>query len=539
MINSRYENLYKNEQAIDVAHNRVHLLIVFVFFIYIVLICKLLFISTIGVTGDRNKLAQHGSFILKRADILDRNGILLATDIFTESLYAVPHEIDREEEVIALLRATINKLDKKESLLHLLKNKKRSFIWIKRHLSPNQKRQINDMGIPGLYFIRDEKRVYVHKNLFSHILGQADIDNEGVSGIEKAYNIRLKSKPLDPMYLSLDLRIQSIVRDVLTGGISKNKAAGGAVIVMDVRNGEVLAAVSLPDFNPNSSSRSRHKFNQALSGAYEMGSSFKVFSIAMAIASGRVSLNDSFDITTSVKIGKHRITDYGKRKMDMMTPREVLAYSSNVGTDLILEKAGYKNLYDFFDILGFTKKLPGDLSELASPIFVDKRNFTEDRAITSAFGHGIAVTPLHTITAFCALVNGGELYAPTFIKGRSQYLRRVVPTEISDTMKNLLRYVVTNGYGRKANILGYGVMGKTGTAEKVKASGGYDKDRNMVNFLGAYPYENPQYGVFLMLDEPSKTEQNSYITTGGMIAAPLVGEIIERISPVLSVSPSF
>jgi cell division protein FtsI (penicillin-binding protein 3) len=530
------------DDALAVSHARIIICLAFICFAYLVLIIRLFDISLssredIKISSAANK-SIDGNFYIQRAGIVDRNGNLLAVNIPTASLYADPRKITDKDTTAKKLCGLFAKHD-----CNLLKNNLNSdktFIWIKRHLTPKEQQQLHNLGLPGLAFIRDEKRVYPHGNLFSHILGYVDIDGNGIAGIECYFNDKLNAEPDKRLTLSVDSRVQQVLRDEILHQIKNHNAIGGSGIVMNVKNGEILAMVSLPDFDPHQPSKAtdRQRFNQATLGTYEMGSTFKLLTAAMGIDSRYISVNDSFNTDAVIKIGNKQISNYRGHGGILSVP-EILMYSSNIGTAQIAMKIGTKQQRKYLETLGLLSTSEIELPEKASPLYPPKKLWTQASLITISYGHGISETPLHLARAFGAIVNDGNLIKPTLLKvlntDKVEYTN-VISSKSSMTMKKLLRLVVTDGFGRKANAEGYLVGGKTGTAEKINGRS-YNKKANIASFIGAFPIDDPEYAVLVLIDEATPNSANAGFTTGGMLAAPVAGSVISQIGPILGVKP--
>lgn len=484
-----------------------------------------------------------------RKSIYDRNGILLATDLITSSLYAHPHEMIEHNYAAQLVHKAIPSLSIEYLTKQFYSGKK--FRWIKRNLTPKQKYDVNSLGIPGLYFEDETKRIYPHKNLFAHAIGMVGVDAQGLSGIERFLD-RLKKgefgneinedkyefiKEKDEILTTLDIRVQNIVHEELTAQLKKHKAKAAAGIVMNANNGEVLALVSLPDFDSNTvrSNDRKSLFNHATLGSYELGSVFKPITFAAALEEGDIKMWSKFDASEPIKLRRFYIRDFHPEKRVLNVP-EIMMYSSNIGTAKIAEKLGESDLEDYFQELGFYDKSPIEIPEKSMPNM--PRKWGETKLYTASYGHGIAVSPIHLITAFTAIVNGGVLYKPTLIKSVVKPEgKRIFSEKNSLYMRKLLRLVVTRGTAKKAKAEGYLVGGKTGTAEKINDSGRYDRDNRITSFIGAFPMNKPKYLVFTLFDEPQATKDTYGYATAGWIAAPAAGKIISRIAPLLKVMP--
>jgi cell division protein FtsI (penicillin-binding protein 3) len=469
-----------------------------------------------------------------RADIVDRNGELLATTLAYHSLYADPSEIRRPAEAARALHVVLPHLSEATLLERLTRTGQ--FSWIDRQISPKQKAEIMQLGIVGLGFRTEEQRVYTAGRTMAHILGYTDIDRNGLAGVEKSLDTVLRESD-EPIALSIDMRLQHILHRELSASMAQFKAIGAAGIIMDAQSGEVLASVSLPDFDPNAQAEARdeEKFNRVMLGVYELGSTFKIFNTAMALESGKVDLFQRFDATHKLRVGNHVIDDYhGEYKW--MNVAEIFEHSSNIGSALMAMQAGRDTQRAFFEKIGFTKPIGIELPERGWPMI--PHPWRDINAMTIAYGHGISVTPLHLVRAVSAMVNGGTLPEATLLKRapESQQAARIISPQTSETMRKLMRLVVESGTGTKATVPGYVVGGKTGTAEKIVARG-YSQNARISSFVGAFPMNAPRYVVFAMLDEPKGTKETAGYATGGWTAAPLVARVISAMGPAVGMPP--
>ncbi|MCC7275177.1 MAG: penicillin-binding protein 2 [Alphaproteobacteria bacterium] len=471
----------------------------------------------------------------ERADIVDRNGALLATSLPTPSLYANPKQVIDPAQTARRLAATLPGLDEGELRAKLSED--RSFVWIKRQLTPRQQFEVNGLGLPGLEFQRDERRIYPQGRLAAHVVGFAGIDHVGLQGVERTLDERIRGarKPLE---LSIDLRIQHVLRDELQRSMTEFRAIGAAGVVMDAHTSEIVALASLPDYDANTPGTANPDtlFNRVTLGTYEMGSVFKIFTTAMALDSGKTSLTGGYDATRPIKISRFTIDDYhGKHRW--LTVPEIFKYSSNIGSAKMALDVGINGQRAFLDRLGLLKQMPIELPENGFPLVPNP--WREINAMTIAFGHGLSVTPMQMAAATAAVVNGGIMRKPTLVKyayGTHPDGTRVIKAKTSDDMRRLLRLVVVDGTGKKANAPGYLVGGKTGSAEKA-AGRSYRKKALLSSFAGAFPMSDPQYVVLVIVDEPQGTAQSQGYATGGWVAAPLMARIVERIAPIVGVMP--
>jgi cell division protein FtsI (penicillin-binding protein 3) len=478
-----------------------------------------------------------------RADILDRNGKLLATTLDSPSVYANPKQILDPADATRKLVKTFPSLRSAEVYAKLTSGK--SFVYIKRHLTPREQYEVNQLGIPGVQFQHEERRVYPDGTLTAHVVGYTGIDNAGFAGIERGLDDTLKDRR-DALQLSLDLRMQHVLREELQRVIDDFTARGAAGLIMDVNTGEVLSMVSLPDFDPNhpgaadpdnpAISLADRMFNRNTLGVYELGSIFKIFTVAMALDCGISSISSTYDASHPINIGRFTISDYHGKHRVLSVP-EILMYSSNIGAAKMAIAAGGQKQREFLGRLGLLKRPKIEVSEIASPHFPGK--WRDVNVMTIAFGHGISVTPLSFASAAAALVNGGVLRQATLVKQPPGYApegQQVISAKTSEQMRKLMRLVVEHGTGTMAAAPGYVVGGKTGTADKV--SGRHYADRKLLSsFVAIFPINDPKYLVLTMVDEPHPNKQSHGYATAGWTVAPATSRIVQRIAPLLGVQP--
>ena len=494
-------------------------------------------------------LAEHQARI-PRPDIIDRNGIVIATDIAVASLYADPRKILDVEEAIESITAIIPELDSK-TLYTKLTQPNRAFVWLKRQVSPEERDAVYNLGIPGVGFVNERRRVYPLGRLAAHTVGYVDLDSVGTAGIEKylddqgaIYTASLANpatQTASPAQISTDTRVQFALTDEIELAVKKFNAIAGGGIVLDITTGEIVALVSLPDFNPNQEDKkfSKQQANMMTSGVFELGSVIKAVTFAMAFDYGVTDLNGSYDATRPLVIGNASISDYHALRRVLTVP-EIFTNSSNIGTAKMALEVGVEGHQEFLRRVGLFDRLTTEVPESAKPLL--PRNWSRLATATAAFGHGFAVQPLQGISVIGGLLNDGVMTAPTFLKrdvAEAQVLaKRIVKPETSEKMRYLFRLNVTEGTASKANVIGYRVGGKTGTAEKV-VNGRYASDRLLNSFIGAFPMDAPKYAIIVMLDEPKATPETYGFATAGWNAVPTAGKIIERIAPLLGVAPKF
>ena len=497
--------------------------------------------ATVSFGGKEPAVARAASRTMmnSRADIVDRNGVLLATSLHTASLFADPKLILDAHEAVQKLTAILPELDP-QALLADLKSDKR-FVWIKRNLSPRQQSEIFRLGIPGLNFQREERRVYPQGNLAAHVVGFSGVDNNGLMGIEQAFDTRLKESD-EPLRLSVDVRLQHVLRKELVNAVDEFRAIGAAGMVMDVKTGEILAMVSVPDFDPHAppppqpEQDTDPRFNRNTLGVYEMGSTFKIFNTAMALESGHVRMTDMFDATRPIRIGRFTISDFHPENK-WMDVADVFKHSSNIGSVKMAMEVGPQAQKDFMAKLGFMRQASLEIPERGWPMVPN--SWREVNMMTISFGHGMSVSPVHLLTAVSGTVNGGVMHPATLLKRDNPNEipgTRIISEKTSDTMRKLMRLVVTEGTATKAEAAGYIVGGKTGTADKVKGRS-YAGNARISSFAGAFPMNDPRYAIYVMVDEPKGTKKTFGFATGGWVAAPTIGSIVAQIGPLLGVKP--
>jgi cell division protein FtsI (penicillin-binding protein 3) len=504
----------------------------------------------VGSDGpSARRAAAQDAIATARPDIVDRNGEVLATDVKAPSLFGEPKRIIDKDEAIELLTATLPDLDTIEVRDRL--TSKKGFVWLKREITPKQQQEIHRLGIPGIGFLRENKRVYPTGSEVAHLIGLVNIDNQGIAGMEKwldsngladLHRAGFATDRLQrPVELSIDLRVEHALRDELLKAKEKFHAKAASGLVSNVKTGEIVAMVSVPDFDPNNPKEARDpdRINRLTTGVYEMGSTFKAFTLAMALDTGKYDLNSTWDARGPLHYGKFAIHD-DEPKGRFLNMKEVFTFSSNVGAARIALSQGVEAHKAFLRKMGQLERLRTELPESASPIL--PRHWGELNTVTIAFGHGIAVAPLQAVMGIDALVNGGYLIPPTFMKRSEQeameIAKRVIKPETSEKMRFLMRLNAEIGTARKADVNGYYIGGKTGTAEKV-VNGRYAKKRVLTAFTAILPADNPRYQLLVMLDEPQPLKETYGFITSGWNAVPTGGSVIARIAPLLGIEPRF
>jgi cell division protein FtsI (penicillin-binding protein 3) len=484
-----------------------------------------------------------------RPDILDRNGAILATDIKTPSLFAEPRKLVDIDEAEEKLTAELPDLDVKELRERLAS--KRGFVWLKREISPQQQREIHRLGIPGVGFLSENKRVYPNGPLVSHVIGLVNIDNQGIAGMEKWLDrqglaaLHMAGLATDrlqrPVELALDLGVQFALREELIKARERFQAKAAAGVVLNVNTGEVVALASEPDYDPNNPREANDpsRINRLTTGVYEMGSTFKVLTVAMALDAGKATLRSMFDASHPLQYGRFTIHDFEPKHRALSVP-EIFTFSSNIGAARMALAVGVEAHKAFLKKMGQLDRLRTELPESAEPLVPKK--WGELNTVTIAFGHGLSVAPLQAMMGVAAIVNGGRLIPPTFLK-RSEaeaapLAQRVLKPQTSRAMRYLMRLNAEKGTATAANVGGYYVGGKTGTAEKV-VNGRYSKHKLLTDFMAVLPADKPRYLLLIMLDEPQPTPETHGYATAGWNAGPTAAKVIARIAPLLDIEPRF
>jgi cell division protein FtsI (penicillin-binding protein 3) len=515
---------------------------------YAVIAARLVMFAT-APEGQSARRVSHDAVATARPDVLDRNGEILATDVRMPSLFAEPHRIIDVDEASELLTAVMPDADAAELRERLAS--KRRFVWLKREITAKQREQIHRLGQPGIGFLPENKRVYPNGAEVSHLIGHVNIDNQGIAGIEKwldgrgLADLHLAGLATDrlqtPVELAVDLRAQHAMRDELVAAREKYKALAVAGVLTDVRTGEVVAMVSVPDYDPNNPREALDptRINRLTTGVYEMGSTFKALTLAMALDSGKFTLKSALDATRPLQYGKFTIHDFHAQNRVLTLP-EIFTYSSNIGTARMAVSLGVEHHKAFLKKMGQLDRMRTELPESAEPLL--PRRWVELNTVTIAFGHGLSVAPLQAMMAIGALMNGGNLIPPTFLKRSEQeamaLATRVIKPETSEKMRYLMRLNVEKGTATKADVKGYYVGGKTGTAEKV-VNGRYSKTKVLTAFTAVLPADQPRYALLIMLDEPQGLPETNGFATSGWNAVPVGANVIARVAPLLGLEPRF
>ncbi len=498
--------------------------------------------------------ATTARIVAQRANIVDRQGRILATNLSTRSLYAQPNMMTDPAASAQRLAEIFPELEA-EKLLKQFRSG-RTFLWIKRKISPEQMQEVHDIGDPGLLFGPREMRLYPNGRLAAHILGGASFGREGVrsaevvgvAGVEKQFDnfLRDPANGGRPLELSIDLTVQDAAEAVLRGGMKLMNAKSAATVLMDVYTGEIVAMASLPDFDPNERPRPLTEgdaadsplFNRAVQGLYELGSTFKIFTAAQALDLGLFNPASMINTRGPLVWGKFKINDFSKYG-PVLSVTDVIVKSSNVGTARIAQEIGGERQKEFLGTLGLLKETPIELVEGShiKPLWPDK--WTELSTMTISYGHGISTSPLHLAAAYSSIVNGGTKVEPTLLK--TDEVRpgpRVISAETSAAARSMLRQVVTRGTASFGEVEGYAVGGKTGTADKPDPKGGYYENKVISTFASVFPANDPRYVLIVTLDEPAETSGPEPRRTAGWTAVPVAAEMIRRIGPLLGIRPS-
>ncbi len=507
-------------------------------------------LAYLGTKPDPESLRREASQAVSaaRPEITDRNGQLLAMDVKVMSVFADPREIIDKDEATEEITAILPDLNAHDLRARL--GARKGFVWIKRDISPAQQQAIFRLGLPGVGFLPENKRVYPNGPLAAHVLGFTNPDNQGIAGIEKYLDgqglsdlhdagFKLTQENLAPVALSLDMRATHAVRDELVQAMQRFSAKAAAAAIMDVNTGEVLAETSLPDYDPSNpvDALKPDAINQLTVGVHEMGSTFKALTLAMALESGKATLNTRVDVSNPLRAGHNLIHDFEPQHRPLSLP-EIFTYSSNIGSAKLALSVGVENHKAFLRKMGQLTRMRTELPENSAPIV--PRNWSEVSTMTIAFGHGLAVAPLQAMMAVAALVNGGYLITPTFLRRPDGFDKtseqQVVRPETSESLRYILRLNAIVGTAKKANIPGYFVGGKTGTADKV-VNGRYAKHKVFTTFMAVVPADKPRYLFMTVMDEPKGLKEDGGWDTAAYNSGYVTGRLIERVTPLLGLAP--
>ncbi len=554
-VESRWQRLVRSllyganvDRAVK-AKARLGLIVVVFTLVYGVIAGRLVWFASLSEAHVTKHSVAREAVSTARPDIFDRNGLIIATDVKTPSLFAEPRKLIDVDEATELLTAEIPELDTAEVRDRLAS--KRGFAWLKREISPEQQKAVYRLGIPGVGFLTENRRIYPNGPVVSHLLGHVNIDNQGIAGIEKWLDgqglaaLHMAGLATDrlqnPVELAVDLRVQYVLREELAAAKEKFKAIAASGVIADVNTGEIVAMVSEPDYDPNNPREALDptRINRLTTGVYEMGSTFKTLTVAMALDSGKINLDSRFDARFPLRYGKFTISDFHAQKRILNVP-EIYTHSSNIGTAKMALALGVEHHKQFLKKLGQTDRLRTEIPESAEPLA--PRNWGELNTVTIAFGHGLSVAPLQAVMGISALVNGGYLIPPTFLKRSDtdamKLAKRVIKPDTSEKIRYLMRLNVEKGTASKANVRGYYIGGKTGTAEKV-VGGRYSKTKLLTSFTAIMPADKPRYMLLIMLDEPQGLKETHGFATSGWNAVPVGARVVERVAPLLNIAPRF
>ncbi|WP_395022197.1 peptidoglycan D,D-transpeptidase FtsI family protein [Dongia sp.] len=525
-------------RVLETSHNRLMLGAGLFGVAFLVITVRLAMVTLLPQEADAAVAHKSGvAPVADRADIIDRNGVVLATSLTTASLFANPSQIRDPDDTAERLNMVLPDLNIASTAAKLDTDK--TFIWLKRNLTPKQQDGVNRLGIPGLYFQMETKRIYPQGSLTSHVVGFTDVDSRGLAGVERSFD-DLLSGGQRPLQLSIDIRIQHIVHEEVSRAIADFNGIGGVGVVTDIKTGEVLSLVSLPDFDPTDPGKADAdtRFNRATLGVFEMGSVFKIFNTAIALDSKTCKISDGFDASKPIKISRFTISDFHGKNRWLSVP-EIFTYSSNIGSAKMADAFGAEVQQSYLAKLGLLDKSPIELPEVGMPMYPAAKNWKRINTMTVSYGHGVSVSPFQLVTAMSATINKGLLITPTILKRTANEVpdgHRVVSEKTSTAIRQLMRLVTLVGTGKLANTPGYQVGGKTGTADKEKG-GRYSENANLASFLAAFPMDDPKYAILVMVDEPKGNQKSHGYATGGWVSAPAVGSIVERMAPLMGISP--
>ncbi|MES2215041.1 MAG: penicillin-binding protein 2 [Pseudomonadota bacterium] len=508
------------------------------FSIGFVIICsRLVYLAAVAHDSKQRYAASHQP----RKEIMDRNNNILAINVPIASLFANPQHMVNPAEDFAKLKKVLPNIDVTKLLEDLGKDK--TFCWIKHDITPKEEQKINDLGIAGLYFEKEEKRIYTYGNLLSHIIGYVGRGNDGLAGLEKSYNNFLNhdhvpNKEGDkPLQLTIDVRVQNIVAEELDKAIKQYSAQGGVGVVVDVNTGEIIAMVSKPDFDPHNPGKAKpdNLFNRASLGIYEIGSVAKSFTLAIAFDTNTITMHDAYNLS-NFRVANFNLKDTHKATGWHSVP-EIFLHSSNIGVAQIALESGRANFQSYYKKLGLMDKLQVDLPERGTPLYPKNLHWSDLSLATMSYGYSISISALHFVQAMLPVVNGGLMYPLALVKQNDPPEgTRIFKESTSEVMRKLMRLVVSHGTGKKAEVAGYLVGGKTGTAE-VQVGKRYVKNQRRASFFGIVPAVDPKYAIYVMLDRPQGTKETFGFAGGGWTATPTGGSIISRMVALFGMQP--
>ena len=530
----------KKVESSNFSQDRIYLLFFLFFSLVVIFSIKITLISLTKPEIFKNK-NNFSNFTLLRRDVVDRNGVLISRNVKSYHAAVNPNLIKNKANFLIKIRLNFPELSIKEVKKKLNQGR---YFYLKKRLDQNDKKKLWSFGEKGIIFEPFQSRIYTHGNLYSHILGQVDYDNFGVSGVEKYFDKKLKNKKMIniPLQLTVDTNIQYIVDEELNKALKSFDASGGGALLMNVNNGEVLSLVSLPNFNINKRQNITDKkyINKITKGVYELGSIFKTFTIALALEKNLVLPETIIkNIPRRIKCSIHEISDVKQFPKDLSV-EDILIRSSNIGALMLAQKIGEKDYKSFINATNLLSDSSLQLEEIGSPLSF---NWDKCKLETISYGHGITVTPLQATATYAALSNGGNIIKPTLINEiKDKNTKKIVSSETSDKINKILRKVVTDkeGTASLADIFGYDVGGKTGTSQMYR-----NKNENLNTFISIFPSKSPKYALLVMLENPKVAKDLIYNYRGmkikgtrneaGWNSVYTAGKIIEKIGPILAI----
>jgi cell division protein FtsI (penicillin-binding protein 3) len=536
---SLWHQVVHQRSLLEMARQRVFIAGSLVAVAYLLICGRLVDVMVLRSSKNVSHAVSERIATLPRADIVDRNGEILATHLVTASIYANPKVILNAKEAAEKLAKVLPEVG--FEVLYQRLSSAKGFVWLARHLPPKLQQAINQMGIPGVYLQKDYRRVYPYGKLASHVLGYCGIDSNGLAGVEKHFDAQLQ-KSNESLQLSIDVRVQHVVYDEMSKAITEFGAIGGNAMVMDLHSGELIAMVSFPGFDPNQPTQGAQDatFNRNTLGVFEPGSTFKILNTAIALEAGTATLNSRYDATHPISIGRFTITDF-RGKNRVLTFAESFIYSSNIAAIKISQEFGIATQKAYLKKFGIFKAATLEIPELGHPLI--PTTWREPTSMTVSYGYGISVTPLQLISTIGGIVNNGILPQPTLLHKNAHQREEaikankakgpIISEKTSRIIRDLMRVIVKEGPSKKANIEGYQVIGKTGTAYKIQGKGYATGKARTTFFVGAFPHQSPKYIVLLLLDDPKPTKGTYGFAAAGWNAAPTGGKIIERMAPIL------
>ena len=548
----RHEDMQANSRAR--AEGRLLVLGAFFFIAFGVIGARMGSFATSDPVEPRS--ATLGSVIsAARADIVDRNGNLLATNFDTHALYAQPkHMIDPQRAADELVKVFPD-LDHARLIKDFTGDRK--FLWMKKKISPEQMQAVHEIGDPGLLFAPREMRLYPNGSLAAHVMGGASFGKEGVAaaevigvaGAEKYFDdyLRDPANGATPLQLSIELTVQAASERILYGGMKLMNAKGATSVLMDVHTGEVISVVSLPDFDPNNRPRAATSgdqsdsplFNRSVQGVYELGSVFKIFTAVQAIDLGLVNSSTMIDTKGPMRVGGFNIGEFRNKNYGTLSVTDIIVKSSNRGTGRMALQIGVKRQKAFLDSMGFFDPTPFEIVEASGGQPLLPERWTDLSAVTISYGHGLSSSPMHLAAGYATIANGGRAVTPTLLKKTGPvYGPRVMSEGAAKAARMMLRKVVSQGTASFGEVEGYAVGGKTGTADKPNPSGGYFEKKVIATFVSMFPAHDPKYVLIVTLDEPVETSGDKPRRTAGWTAVPVAAEMIRRIAPLLGMRPT-